>query len=28
LVAMALVGLVLKRTGQSTSGIIKTMAGS
>jgi hypothetical protein len=25
---MALVGLVLKRTGQSTSGIIKTMAGS
>ncbi|MGO1319471.1 MAG: ABC transporter permease [Galactobacter sp.] len=28
LAALAFVGLVLKRTGQSTSGIIKTMAGS
>lgn len=28
LVALGFVGLVLKRTGQSTSGIIKTMAGS
>lgn len=28
LVALGLVGLVLKKTGESTSGIVKTMAGS
>ncbi|MGP5434246.1 hypothetical protein ACTXM7_11420 [Corynebacterium variabile] len=28
LVALGLVGLVLKKTGESASGIVKTMAGS